>query len=59
MPMSGGGEPRVEIISRRGEWEEVRLYYGFKYNGSTEPDVCAMSWFEGTFTGFRKITENK
>lgn len=49
-----GGQPTVEVLSRQGEWEKVRLYYRFKYNGSTDPTVCKMSLFEGTFTGFRK-----
>ena len=52
-----GNEPTVEVISRQGEWEEVRLRYWFKYNGSTKPGVCAMSLFEGTFTGFRKVSQ--
>lgn len=51
-----GGMPTVEVIARQGEWEEVRLHYRFKYNGSTDPNICMMSLFEGTFTGFRKIT---
>ena len=59
MPMGGGGEPKVEVLSRQGEWEEVRLHYRFKYNGSTAPNVCEMSLFEGTFTGFRKMPETK
>ena len=59
MPMGGGSEPKVEVLSRQGGWEEVRLHYRFKYNGSTDPNVCEMSLFEGTFTGFRKIPETK
>jgi hypothetical protein len=60
LPLGNGGkEPKVEILSRKGEWEEVRLHYRFKFNGSTDPNVCAMSLFEEAFTGFRKITENK
>ena len=38
MPMGWGAGPvKVEILSRQGAWEEVRLYYRFKYNGSTKP----------------------
>lgn len=51
-----GGVPAEEVLARHGEWEEVRLHYRFKYNGSTDPNICKMSLFEGTFTGFRKIT---
>ena len=54
-----GGTPIVEVLSRQGEWEEVRLNYRFKYNGSRDPRVCKMSLFEGTFTGFRKISEKQ
>ncbi|MDR1398236.1 MAG: hypothetical protein LBJ14_10975 [Desulfarculales bacterium] len=50
-----GGTPEAEVLSRRGDWEEVRLQYRFKYNGSADPNICAVSLFEGTFTGFRKI----
>ena len=59
MPWGGHPEPKVEVLSRQGEWEEVRLHYHFKFNGSTDPNVCKMSLFEGTFTGFRKIPETK
>ncbi len=57
--LSSGGnpEPLVEVLSRQGEWEEVRLHYRFKYNGSTDPNICAMSLFEGSFIGFRKISK--
>ena len=54
-----GGSPTVEVLSRQGEWEEVRLHYRFKYNGSRDPNVCAMSLFEGTFTGFRKAADRE
>jgi len=54
-----GGPPTVEVLSRRGGWEEVRLTYRFKYNGSANSNVCAMSLFEGTFTGFRKTTGDR
>jgi hypothetical protein len=50
----GGSPPKVEVLSRQGDWEEVRLRYWFKYNGSRDPRICKMSLFEGTFTGFRK-----
>lgn len=59
LPLGGGGEPSVEVLSRQGEWEEVRLHYRFKYNGSTDPNVCKLSLFQGSFTGFRKISENR
>ena len=59
MPVGGGGEAKVEVLSRQGEWEEVRLHYRFKYNGSTDPNVCEMSLFEETFAGFRKIPKSQ
>ena len=59
MPWGGRPEPRVEVLSCQGDWEEVRLHYRFKYNGSMDPKVCEMCLFDETFTGFRKITENK
>ena len=59
LPAGWGNNPVVEVLSQQGEWEEVRLYYRFKYNGSTNPEVCKMSLFEGSFTGFRKISETE
>lgn len=59
MPIGGGGEPEVELLAHHGEWEEVKLHYRFKYNGSTDPNVCKMSLFEGSFTGFRKVSQNR
>jgi hypothetical protein len=50
----GGSPPKVEVLSRQGDWEEVRLRYWFKYNGSRDPRICKLSLFAGTFTGFRK-----
>ena len=50
----GGGVPQGRIVSRKGDWFELELYYRFKYNGSKEPGVCAMSLCEETFQGFWK-----
>jgi len=55
MPLGSGAEPEVEVLSRHGEWEEVRLHFRFKYNASSDPQVCAMSLYQETFSGFRKV----
>lgn len=52
---NGGSPPDIEVLSVQGDWEEVRLSYWFKYNGSEDPNICKLSLFEGTFTGFRRI----
>ena len=57
LPRGYGGDPKVTVLSRQGEWEEVSLYYRFKFNASSSPNICAMALFEGSFTGFRKISE--
>ena len=48
----------AEVLSVKGEWEEVRLSYYCRYNGSTDPKMCVLSLFKETFEGFRKITDN-
>jgi hypothetical protein len=55
----GQDQPPIseERLSRQGDWEEVRLRYFFKYNGSADPEVCALSLFEETVSGFRRIVD--
>lgn len=54
MNLPGSGAPQVRIVSRKGEWFELALYYRSIYNASSDPNVCAMALCEVIFRGFWK-----
>ena len=54
MNLPGGDAPQVRIVSRKGEWFELELYYRFIGNASSDPNVCAMALCEVIFRGFWK-----